>query len=192
MIIICKCGNKFKTKPSKLKIGKGKYCSKQCLYKYRKPGGFKTGHKYFGLPKCKIKMIYCLCGCKSIIPEKRSNGSKRRYVKGHQGRGKLHYGWRNGITSLVTKIRLSKKCQEWRYNIYKRDGFKCVLCGDNTGGNLNVDHYPVSFVNILVDYKITTLKYALRCKKLWDENNGRTLCVPCHEKTDNYGKRYRK
>ena len=30
---------------------------------------------------------------------------------------------------------------------------------------------------------------ALECTELWDLENGRTLCVPCHKLTDTYGGR---
>lgn len=31
----CVCGTEFTTFPSKQKVGRGRYCSKSCLYKYR-------------------------------------------------------------------------------------------------------------------------------------------------------------
>ena len=34
---------------------------------------------------------------------------------------------------------------------------------------------------------IKTLEEAENCEELWNINNGRTLCYPCHYKTDNYG-----
>jgi len=35
---------------------------------------------------------------------------------------------------------------------------------------------------------ITTVEEALNCPELWDLSNGRTLCKPCHRKTDTWGK----
>ena len=40
---------------------------------------------------------------------------------------------------------------------------------------------------IIVKNKIKTYEEAMRCAALWKLNNGRTLCRPCHYKTDTYG-----
>lgn len=59
---------------------------------------------------------------------------------------------------------------------------------DSYGDNLNVDHI-ISFIEILKVWKIKTLEDALNCPDLWDINNGRTLCLDCHRKTDTYGRK---
>ena len=42
MDVKCKCGKIFDVWPSRLKIGRGKYCSKKCSYKnYKRPNGLK-------------------------------------------------------------------------------------------------------------------------------------------------------
>ena len=56
--------------------------------------------------------------------------------------------------------------------VFKRDNFKCVLCGDKKGGNIEADHIK---------------DFALYPELRLDINNGRTLCKSCHKKTDNYG-----
>lgn len=61
--------------------------------------------------------------------------------------------------------------QEWRKSVFERDKYTCVLCGQK-GGRLNADH-------IKPYAKYPRLRYALK--------NGRTLCIPCHKKTDSYG-----
>lgn len=43
----------------------------------------------------------------------------------------------------------------------------------------------------MFDYNITTINEAIDCKELWDVDNGRVLCIPCHKKTDSYGSRYK-
>ena len=30
------------------------------------------------------------------------------------------------------------------------------------------------------------MEKAKKCKELWDINNGETLCIACHKKTDSY------
>ncbi len=84
------------------------------------------------------------------------------------------------------RIRSSIPYQNWRRSVYKRDNYTCVLCGE-TEGQLDVDHYPKSFIEILRNNNISTLNDALFVDELWDINNGRTLCVDCHRKTDTYG-----
>ena len=50
----------------------------------------------------------------------------------------------------------------------------------------DADHiYP--FSKILDDYNITSIEEAISCEKLWDIENGRTLCRDCHKQTDTYG-----
>jgi hypothetical protein len=98
--------------------------------------------------------------------------------------GKKSYRWKGGISKLNNKIRNCAKSVEWRTKIYKRDNFKCQICGKN-GGKLNADHIK-SFALILKENKINSLKQAKMCKELWDINNGRTLCFLCHTKTVSY------
>jgi len=40
---------------------------------------------------------------------------------------------------------------------------------------------------ILEDNEIKNIDDALGCEELWNINNGRTLCHPCHKMTDTYG-----
>jgi len=35
---------------------------------------------------------------------------------------------------------------------------------------------------------ILSKEEALSCDELWNINNGRTLCIGCHKKTDTYGR----
>lgn len=50
---------------------------------------------------------------------------------------------------------------------------KCLIC-DQRGRTLNADHIK---------------PFALYSDLRFDPNNGRTLCVDCHKKTDTYGRR---
>lgn len=75
-------------------------------------------------------------------------------------------------------IRELYKYRQWRSNVFKRDNFKCVLCGKT--GYVEADHHPVRFIKIIQKYSIKTLEQAINCKELWDINNGRTLCRKCH------------
>lgn len=69
-------------------------------------------------------------------------------------------------------FRASREYKKWRSDIFKRDNYKCVLCGDFKGGNLEADHIK---------------DFALFPELRLNINNGRTLCNICHKKTENYG-----
>ena len=92
--------------------------------------------------------------------------------------------WKGGITPIREKIRHHFKYRQWRSDIFTRDNFTCVLCGVR-GVYLEADHYPVMFSTICDEYTIDTVEKAINCDRLWDINNGRTLCRLCHDKTKN-------
>lgn len=84
--------------------------------------------------------------------------------------------WKGGITRVNEKIRRSRKYREWRTAVFTRDNYTCVWCGFK--GYVHADHIkPFAYFPEL-RFEIT---------------NGRTLCVPCHKKTDTYkGKGYKR
>ena len=78
-----------------------------------------------------------------------------------------------------------QKRNKWRKSIFQKNKYICVFCGQK-GGELQADHIKPLF-RILEENNIKTYEQALNCKELWDINNGRTLCVNCHRKTDTWG-----
>jgi len=89
-------------------------------------------------------------------------------------------------TDLYSLIRNCYKYRLWRSDVYTRDNFTCVHCGDSKGGNLHPDHIvPLSF--LVKKHNITSIEQALECEELWNINNGQTLCEPCHKKTPTWG-----
>lgn len=80
--------------------------------------------------------------------------------------------WKGGVTPINALVRESLDYRLWREAIFKRDNYTCQGCGDRQGGNLQADHIK-SFA------LYPELRFAL--------DNGRTLCIPCHEKTPTYG-----
>ena len=78
--------------------------------------------------------------------------------------------------------------KEWHSSILKRDNFTCVLCGKGNyrNGNkrliLEVDHYPIPFRKIVEGKELVPIGEILKLPKLFDLNNGRTLCRSCHKK----------
>ena len=87
--------------------------------------------------------------------------------------------WNKGLgnkTPLNKKIRKSLRYKRWRHAVFKRDNWTCVWCQER-GGELNADHIkPFAYFPEL-RFKIS---------------NGRTLCKPCHRKTDTYGTNIKK
>jgi hypothetical protein len=114
---------------------------------------------------------------------------KSNISKGHIGinRGEKSSSWKGGITDLRHLIRSSFKYRQWRSDCFTRDNFTCLFCRCH-GGELQVDHYPKTFKEILDDYKIKTLEDSYICEEMWNLNNGRTLCKKCHLKTNTWGK----
>lgn len=102
--------------------------------------------------------------------------------------GENSSNWRGGISGLNARIRVIPVYKEWRFSVFKRDNFCCVLCLSNS--NINADHIK-AFSILLREFCIKSIRQAEKCQELWDINNGRTLCFDCHKKTDNYAGRVR-
>jgi 5-methylcytosine-specific restriction endonuclease McrA len=100
-------------------------------------------------------------------------------------KGKKHWNWKGGKTPLRKKIQALYLYDSWRKSVYKRDDYTCQDCGAK-GVYLNADHIKPYSV-IIKEQGITTVRKAKKCLELWDVANGKTLCVPCHRKTETYG-----
>lgn len=148
--------------------------------------GNKSGRKF------KKGHISVLKGKTRVFTEEHK--AKLKVSNHHTGRdycGEKNPCWRGGRSTLVQRIRTCFEYRQWRSDVYQRDNFTCTECGNNKSGNLNADHIT-SFVTIMEKYNITTMEQALECDELWNINNGRTLCIECHRKTDTYGNRKKK
>lgn len=111
---------------------------------------------------------------------------KNNWNYGKYGSEHPHYV-KDKKSTLRKAIRNSKIYRDYKLLILKRDGYKCILCGNNKP-YLELDHYPVGFSTLLEQNKIKTIEQAFSCDSLWDKENGRILCSLCHEKTENFPK----
>jgi 5-methylcytosine-specific restriction endonuclease McrA len=100
---------------------------------------------------------------------------------GKKRMGKNHPNWKGGKGSERHKAMRSIEYKLWRKSIFERDNYKCVECGAKSMADnyvyLHADHIkPWS--------QYPELRYAL--------DNGRTLCISCHEKTESYPVQFRR
>lgn len=165
-----RCGEIIKVFPSRIKTGRGKYCSKKC--QNESLIGRRKGEKNFnwrgGQPKCRL--------CQKIISYKTKN---QLCIKcwGKLHKGKNASGWIDGRTPINELIRKSSEYKEWRKKVLERDNWTCQICGyyrnkKRERRDLNVDHIK---------------PFAFFIELRFDIDNGRTLCKDCHLKTITYG-----
>jgi 5-methylcytosine-specific restriction endonuclease McrA len=103
--------------------------------------------------------IFCSDICRLKILNENQKGEKNR-------------NWKGGIYPINKLIRASLEFKLWRKAVFERDNYTCVWCSQY-GGVLNADH-----IKPFADYP--ELRFAI--------DNGRTLCVSCHKKTNTWGK----
>lgn len=138
-------------------------CGKQ--FEKRKPNGMSYRDKVVCSLSCRGKYVYTFRGTPVRTPEwNKKIGDAQRGTKGNN--------WKGGLwSSQPRNERKNPKYKKLRDSIFKRDNYTCVLC--KAKGELNVDH-------IKSYSKYPELRYI--------PSNLRTLCVPCHKKTESYGK----
>lgn len=91
---------------------------------------------------------------------------EKRVNMGINRRGEKAWNWNGGITSEKKLLRASPQWREWRKQVFERDGYRCMDCGDNS---------------YLEPHHIIPLRVDMG--KIFNINNGITLCRECHKKT---------
>lgn len=132
-----------------------------------------SAKKYTHTPEHNKKVSESKIGDKNPMFGKEISLETRRKMS-EVRKGEKSYLWKGGITKINEKIRGSLEYRLWREAVFKRDNYTCVLCSKRGKGDLNADHIK---------------PFAYFPELRFDINNGRTLCVPCHRKTDTYGRK---
>lgn len=95
-----------------------------------------------------------------------------------QPKGESHHAWKGGITPRNRTIRNSIEMKLWRESVFARDNWTCTWCGARNGNGITVvlhaDHIK---------------QFAYYPELRFSIDNGRTLCKPCHKKTDSFSRK---
>lgn len=185
----CKtCNSEFKTYPSKVKIGRGVYCSRKCASSTL----FSVGHTPWHKGKTGV-----------YTKEQLERITEANKKKGYKTKGVNHHGWIGGrppcidckkqLTWYAKHEARCRDCSSKHYSganswswqggktennhaervrfrntlqkvIFERDNYTCTMCN-------------ISGVYLQVDHIKSWSKYP---ELRFDESNCRTLCMECH------------
>lgn len=205
MTKVCQKCNKEFTKPytcSKKEWEKRKFCSQSCANSVNLNGKlFKKGevsllkgkkrpnlagknHPKWNRQEKECKYCKKEFWCESYLFDTKKFCSK-----------KCRKSWfnENSLLSVRDRVKKIKKYSDWRNAIFQRDNYTCQICGiRNKKGlgktvELQIDHYPKTFAEIVRDNNIRSIDDAIDCKEMWDISKNRVLCRECHMKTDTWG-----
>lgn len=143
----------------------------------RKIGEKSKGNKNNLGKHWKIKNLGNRKGLKNHLGHKHSEETKKKIREARKKQvGDKSPTWKGGITPINIKIRNSKEFILWRKSVFERDNYTCIWCGIKSGNGkaiiLHADHIKPFAL-------FPELRFAI--------DNGRTLCIDCHKKTDTYG-----
>lgn len=156
------CGCLF---DSKTRNKKQKYCTQSCRGIHLDAGvRFKKGEPSWNKDTSKSGM------------SGKSHSQETKDKMRESSLGEKAGNWKGGVSSMNDRIRNSGRYKAWRTSVFERDNYTCVHCSDKSiAGNrvvLNADHIK---------------PFAFYPELRFDIDNGRTLCEPCHRKTDTWG-----
>lgn len=149
----------IRTKPSEAARPQWRFCGFSCRTSWRNHN-FPIHHKWSETQR--KNFIKAITG--------KPNFKLRESIKGDK-----HWNWQGGKTRETIRLRNSAQAREWRAVVFERDKYTCQECGDRNGNGhkviLNADHIK---------------PWAYFPELRFDISNGRTLCLPCHLKTDTF------
>lgn len=160
----CVCGRHFVSLETRAKLRSAHIGKKHSVESKEKMRKAQTGSKNHNWGK-------------KFSDEHRKKISVSNTGKVHKGcRGRNASNWKGGVTPVNQKIRNSPEYLLWRREVFKRDKYICQSCGIKNGSGksvkLNADHIK---------------PFSLFPELRFEIDNGRTLCVTCHRKTDSFG-----
>ena len=139
--------------------------------------GFQKGHSNFLVKhsqETKKKMSKSAKGKHKFWQGKKMSIEHRRKIRDTLiSIRENNHAWKGGITPINKAIRDSLEYKLWREAVFKRDNYQCIWGGKEHSSKLNADH-----IKRFSDYP--ELRFAI--------DNGRTLCIDCHKKTDTFGR----
>lgn len=162
------CESKFLV--DKSKVTENNYCCKACFSEsvsVRMSG--ENHHRY--------NTTFVECDyCKALVPKSKVQLTltKLHFCNrdcfgkgiGKYRSGTLHHSYDHSKTDTErVRDRLYPGYKEWRSDVYKRDNYSCVVCGNNKSGNLIAHH-------LYSHHAHKELRLSV--------NNGVTVCRECH------------
>ena len=107
------CQKIFWVEPYEIKVGRGKYCSRECMWE-------------FGV------------AIKSPTKGKPCSDQRRKRCSESQLQSR-HWNWCGGVSKERNKVTDTNEYRHWRKSVFERDNYTCALCGVR-GGKLNAHH----------------------------------------------------
>ncbi len=151
------------------------FCNKECKNRWKKNN--RMDLKKYICPICNKEFKKYISTIKTDNPCCSIRCSS--YLTSKKGNESIFYI--DGRTPLRKKIKNSYKYGEWRNAIFERDNYQCVDCKSNE--NIHA-HHIIPFSQLLDEFMIKVKKNreqkSLKYKKLWNIDNGITLCEKCH------------
>ena len=177
----CKiCQKEFRVFISRLKAGRGKFCSRECYYLARKKEPYYSVNIRNLKEKAQKGTIPWNKGKKGLFQNSfkgkklpwmigKEPFSKRLEVRKKISETRLKmkeklWNWKGGVVDESKKLRKSLEWKLWREAVFVRDNYICRLCGLQKR-NLH-PHHKYSFVSFP--------------EKRFEVKNGLTLCENCH------------
>lgn len=159
----CKfCGTEFYLRQSlKARI----FCSSEHSIKWQKDNAF-----HFPCVICQIEIYTQPTQIKYRNRKTCSIKCRGIYIRKMAEKRRIDLGYTKH--QLDRLARYSPESKFWRKAVFERDNYTCVECGLRSGNGksviLNADHIK---------------PFAFFPQSRFDINNGRTLCIDCHNKT---------
>ena len=117
----------------------------------------------------KAKLSQRMLGNKINLGKVQTAETRRK--RSNSLKGERCHLWKGGINAKNDSIRKSVEYKLWRESVFKKDNYTCQDCKVR-GKNLHAHHIK---------------PFALYPELRFDVNNGKTLCIECHKKTETYG-----